>query len=922
SGTPAKAIAGDINIIPSDIGAASQTDLNTLEGVVDTSVSGYVTEYSVNSSETVPPSTGWSTSTPTRTPGTFIWYRVTVTYNDTSTSTTSPALLTGNTGATGSQGIPGTPGADGTSLYTWLKYADTPTTGMSDSPTGKTYIGIAVNKSSSTESSLYSDYSWSLIQGPQGNQGIPGTPGADGTTTYTWVKYGDDATGTGLTDSPTGKAYIGLAFNKTTATESTLASDYTWSLIQGPQGTQGVPGTPAAVIALTATTQVLSSPAGGGTTTPATSVVTGTATNTTITVWQYSSDGGAFTSTAPTGVSRSGNVVTITGATITAKTITVKMADANGVADTLTVAKVSDGATGATGGTGGTGPAGADAYTVLLTNEAQVFPGTTTAAIAGSATTNVMAFKGATQIAATIGTITGQVTGLTTAITNNGTTTAGITITVTTSLTTKSGNLTIPLTVDGKSFTQIFSWSLSLTGATGSTGSTGAPGSNGISVTSITPYFAQVTTGSGAPAKPTTATPVAPWVSTEPDYVTNTELYRTEKILFSDATFAYTNVSKVSSYTAAVTAITAANGKNTIKFSTSDPGSTANTAGDIWFTTSGATITKQWQGNGGTSWTQVTLTNTVIANLDAGKITTGSLDAARIAANSLSIGQVSTLQTTLDTKATTAYVQGKGTDLIVNGFGTMGSNYNFSWSTFTAADAPTGAAGSFVSPNGVAGGYLTDEYLPVDPNRKLKFSFQIRETGTSVTSHFYGLIQPFDAYKNSISPQHYMYVPNTTTTLAAPLNPGDTTITLTSAANWYGSAGKPAGAAPHLRHIIFWDYVDPGGKAWPIETYSRNQSIFDLWADGGITGNVITLSAPYSGPAKATGTPVSNGSSGGTYIYISGGANAIPTTSWVQWSDSIIGLVTQTGSVSGMSASFLVGWPPGIGYCKAGWLLN
>ena len=49
---------------------------------------------------------------------------------------------------------------DGTSLYMWVKYADTPTTGMSDSPDGKTYMGIAYNKSSATASTKYSDYTW------------------------------------------------------------------------------------------------------------------------------------------------------------------------------------------------------------------------------------------------------------------------------------------------------------------------------------------------------------------------------------------------------------------------------------------------------------------------------------------------------------------------------------------------------------------------------------------------------------------------------------------------------------------------------------------------------------------------------------------------------------------------------------------
>lgn len=48
-----------------------------------------------------------------------------------------------------------------------------------------------------------------------------------------WVKYADDAKGNGMSEYPDGKKYIGLAYNKTTATESNNASDYIWSLIQG-----------------------------------------------------------------------------------------------------------------------------------------------------------------------------------------------------------------------------------------------------------------------------------------------------------------------------------------------------------------------------------------------------------------------------------------------------------------------------------------------------------------------------------------------------------------------------------------------------------------------------------------------------------------------------------------------------------------
>lgn len=116
------------------------------------------------------------------------------------------------------------------------------------------------------------------------------------------------------------------------------------------------------------------------------------------------------------------------------------------------------GQTGQTGKTGATGETGEDAYTVILTNESHTFPAGTNTAIASSTDCQVLAYKGATQVAATIGTITGQVTGLTTNVpaSSNGTTLASFTVTAATTLTTKNGTLTIPITVDGKSFTKQF----------------------------------------------------------------------------------------------------------------------------------------------------------------------------------------------------------------------------------------------------------------------------------------------------------------------------------------------------------------------------------------------------------------------------------------------------------------------------------
>lgn len=95
----------------------------------------------------------------------------------------------------------------------------------------------------------------------------------------------------------------------------------------------------------------------------------------------------------------------------------------------------------------------------------------------------------------------------------------------------------------------------------------------------------------------------------------------------------------------ATTALDAANGKNKVTFSTSAPGSTANNAGDIWFQKDSATqtIIGQWEGLGGSSWSQKTIRNEVIANLDAGKLIAGSafVNALWVKTN-LTLGDAST----------------------------------------------------------------------------------------------------------------------------------------------------------------------------------------------------------------------------------------------------------------------------------------
>ena len=133
----------------------------------------------------------------------------------------------------------GEDGKDGTTYYTWFKFADDEHgNGMSNNPDGKEYLGIAYNKVTPVMSDNPEDYQWAKITG----EGVPGEPGKNGKTYYTWVRYADDASGNGMSDSPNGKYYIGFAYNKEVPTESSDPRDYQWSKYKGEDGTDGDDG--------------------------------------------------------------------------------------------------------------------------------------------------------------------------------------------------------------------------------------------------------------------------------------------------------------------------------------------------------------------------------------------------------------------------------------------------------------------------------------------------------------------------------------------------------------------------------------------------------------------------------------------------------------------------------------------------------
>ena len=258
--------------------------------------------------------------------------------------------------------------------------------------------------------------------------------------------------------------------------------------------------------------------------------------------------------------------------------------------------------------------------------------------------------------------------------------------------------------------------------------------------------------------------------------------------------------------------------------------------------------------------------------------------------------------------ATTQYSLAKGMNLTPNGTGLLFNNYNFSSFTYDQTQLYAGA-GSFQG--STQGAFSTDEFIPVDPSRAYKGSCWIKSTTVDSSNQAYFGIYCHDVDEQGISPQFHMkYAGSTDTTLAADVNDGDLTITLTDATGWCNSSGS------YLRNLAWYGYTNSYGYTYPDYTYTRNviHSSGGAWAAGGITGNVITLASPWSRGFLASGSAIRNSRSGSTYKYSFGGNKDIPGD-WTKLEGVIGGSDTSGANNTAMFA-------PGTAFVKLLWLLN
>lgn len=197
---------------------------------------------------------------------------------------------------------------------------------------------------------------------------------------------------------------------------------------------------------------------------------------------------------------------------------------------------------------------------------------------------------------------------------------------------------------------------------------------------------------------------------------------------------------------------------------------------------------------------------------------------------------------------------------------------------------------------------ILSEYIPVQGNGldsfdryKIEAEFK-QKTGTM--SRYYFMIVCYDKNKNMIDQREiYERYANTRTTLAADLNPGDTTITLTDDANWeYINDG--------IEHFSEQFAIFPDEHPYPDYTYSE---IVGAYTD--VVDNVVTLRYTWSGKSYPAGTRIMRTSYGGTFSYI-GASNSLMTTDWVY----------RTGTSTATEADWSM--RTASAYFRLGWLIN
>lgn len=296
------------------------------------------------------------------------------------------------------------------------------------------------------------------------------------------------------------------------------------------------------------------------------------------------------------------------------------------------------------------------------------------------------------------------------------------------------------------------------------------------------------------------------------------------------------------------------------------------------------------------------------------KLTAGaniSIDGATISATDTTYGEATATASGLMSAADKAALDGianvkdwvvsRGENLVSNGYATLGDSTNFSGFAFDGADAFQ-SGGSFSHRATSPATRFTDELMPYDPSSAYRLSYYIKSD--CADARYYDILDCFDIDGLRIDDSKVIFTPGSTTRLAADLKPGDTHVSLESAAGFNTSDSD--GRQRFNRGLMFWDYANSYGYEYPPETYTRNRHD-GLWSSNASaidkSSNRVALDKPWSGRAVPKGTGVSQTENGATFVY----GNAYFTIPAGEWTRKEVTLEHKAR--------------PGTAYVKIGWLI-
>lgn len=197
-------------------------------------------------------------------------------------------------------------------------------------------------------------------------------------------------------------------------------------------------------------------------------------------------------------------------------------------------------------------------------------------------------------------------------------------------------------------------------------------------------------------------------------------------------------------------------------------------------------------------------------------------------------------------------------NLIYNGMLELENAEGFTNAKYSTEDSFRGSKGCLIATDSISTQYV----IPICDTDTYKMEFDIKFDADLSSNKYYSLM-PYDQHKKHIEIASINKYDKTETTLAKPLNNGDTQVTITNASNWYASDTYPK------PYIGICDYPEFGfERARLFKAYNS------------IENNILTLQSAWAGGNIPAGTKVANFRPGAVEFYL---GSVTPSTAPKEW---------------------------------------